>query len=89
MPNISLCTGKGLSNGNQPVESRERVREFRVNCRYSAVLFDAQMRCYAVPPGRSRLKRFAYNQVVIANWREPIPSALRSQCRRLWERQCS
>jgi hypothetical protein len=64
--NISLCTRKGLWNGSEPVESHERAREFRVTCLCSSVLLDAQVRCYAVPPGRSRLKRFAYNQVVIA-----------------------
>jgi len=60
MPNVSLCTRKGL-HGNEPVESREPVREFRVTCLCSSLLFDAQMRCYAVPPSRSRLKRFVYN----------------------------
>src|ERR1700736_4222953 len=58
---------------NELVESRERVREFSVTCLCSSVLFDAQVRCYAVPPGRSGLKRFAYNQVVIAERREPVP----------------
>jgi len=32
MPNISLCTRKGLWNGSDQLESRERVREFRVTC---------------------------------------------------------
>jgi hypothetical protein len=53
-------------DGSEPVESRERVRELRVTCLRSLVLFDAQVRCYGRPPGRSRLRRFAYNQVVIA-----------------------
>src|SRR6266702_4654562 len=61
--------------GNQPVGSRERACAFRVTCLCSSVLFDAQMRCYAVPPGRSRLKRCAHNQIVIAKRREPVPSA--------------
>jgi len=48
--NLSLYTRKGLWNGSEPVESRERVRESRVTCRCSSVLFDAQVRCYAVRP---------------------------------------